>query len=362
MQKLTYALIGCGRISPNHMEAVTALKDKLTLTALCDLVPENIQKCHNRVRDTFDNIKEYTDYKAMICEVKPDLVAVATDSGLHEEIGLFCMEQGCHVIIEKPIALSMKGARALVAKAKEKGVVFSASHQNRFNKSIIAIREAVEAGRFGKLHHGNAVMRWIRDEGYYKQAPWRGTWAQDGGALMNQSIHNIDLLRWMMGDDIDEVMAYTDQFTHPYMEAEDFGLAIIKFSNGSYGTVEATVNVYPNSLEETLSIFGETGTVRAAGKSVNLLDVWRFEGEDEQAAKEKSSQEAKNVYGQGHTLLYADVVDAIQNNRPPLIDGEAGLRAVELVLAIYQSAKEHRPVSLPLGDFSTMDMAGSFKD
>ena len=362
MQKLTYALIGCGRISPNHMEAVMLLKDKLTLTALCDLLEESLEECLNRVCGTFDNVKTYTDYKAMICEVKPDFVAIATDSGRHEEIGLFCMEQGCHVLIEKPVALSMSGARALVAKSKEKGVVFAACHQNRFNKAIIAMREAMEAGRFGKLHHGSAVMRWSRDESYYKQAPWRGTWEQDGGALMNQSIHNIDLLRWMMGDDIDEVMAYTDRMAHPYIEAEDLGLAIIKFSNGSYGLVEGTVNVYPHSLEETLSIFGEKGTVRAAGNAVNLLDVWRFEGDNEQEAIENAFQKTKNVYGQGHTPLYSDVVDAILNNRPPLVDGEAGLRALELVLAIYQSAKEGRPVSLPLGDFSTMDMLDTFKD
>ena len=180
---------------------------------------------------------------------------------------------------------------------------------------------------------------------------------------MNQCIHNIDLLRWMMGDDIDEVMAYTDQLQHKYLEAEDIGLALVKFSNGSYGLIEGTTNVYPKNLEETLYLFGEKGTAKAAGTSDNTIEVWSFADglDNSDEVKATFSESPPNIYGFGHTPLYADVIDAIENHRAPLVDGEAGKRALELVLAIYKSAAEHRPVKLPLQKCSTMDFVGRFK-
>ena len=180
---------------------------------------------------------------------------------------------------------------------------------------------------------------------------------------MNQCIHNIDLLRWMMGDEVEEVMAFTDQLAHPYLEAEDLGLAIVKFKNGSYGLIEGTTNVYPRNLEETLYIFGEKGTVKAGGTSDNVIEAWNFadQQEDPQEVIRRYSENPPNVYGFGHTPLYADVVEAIQTGRKPYVDGEAGKRALELVLAIYQSAAEHRPVKLPLENCSTMDFVGQFE-
>ena len=179
---------------------------------------------------------------------------------------------------------------------------------------------------------------------------------------MNQCIHNIDLLRWMMGDEIDEVMAYTDQLQHNYLEAEDIGLALVKFSNGSYGLIEGTTNVYPNNLEETLYLFGEKGTAKAAGTSDNIIEEWKFDDglDDSNEVKALFSENPPNIYGFGHTPLYADVIDAIKNHHAPLVDGEAGKRALELVLAIYKSAAEHRPVKLPLEKCSTMDFVGRF--
>lgn len=179
---------------------------------------------------------------------------------------------------------------------------------------------------------------------------------------MNQCIHNIDLLRWMMGDDIDEVMAYTDQIEHTYLEAEDLGMALVKFKNGSYGLIEGTTNVYPKNLEETLYIFGQQGTAKAAGTSDNIIEEWNFADglDDPEYVKETYGENPPNVYGFGHTPLYADVIDAIKNKRAPYVDGEAGKRALELVLAIYKSAAEHRPVKLPLDDCSTMDFVGRF--
>ena len=361
--KLRYALIGCGRIAPNHLAAAYANPDKVQIAAVCDIVPERMEgvlACLPEKERAA--VRRYTDYRQLLAEVKPQLCAVATESGNHATISLDAIEAGSHMIIEKPIALSMGDGRALIEAAERKGVKLCACHQNRFNKSIGKIREAVEDRRFGKMLHGTVHVRWFRDEGYYKQAPWRGTWAQDGGTLMNQCIHSIDLLRWMMGDEVDEVMAYTDNLAHDCMEAEDLGLALLRFKSGAYGLIEGTANIYPQNLEETLYLFGRDGTVKAGGKSVNIIEEWSFrDGLDDPAAvMTEFAENPPNVYGFGHTPLYADVIDAIANNREPYIDGEAGLRALELVLAIYRSAAEGRPVKLPLGDCATTDFAGRF--
>lgn len=355
---MKYALIGCGRISPNHMEA--AKNNNLDFVAMCDIVPEVMHEKAERFG--LESVRQYTDYKKLLKDEKPELVAIATESGKHASIALDCIAAGCNVIIEKPIALSIEDADAIVKAGKEADVIICANHQNRFNKSVQYMRKALEAGRFGKLSHGAAHVRWNRGKSYYEQAPWRGTWAQDGGCLMNQCIHNIDLLRWMMGDEVDEVIAYTDQLEHSYLEAEDLGMALVKFKNGSYGLIEGTTNVYPRNLEETLYIFGEQGTAKAAGASDNIIEEWRFADglDDPEEVKRKFSENPPNIYGFGHTPLYADVIDAIEKHRAPLVDAEAGKRALELVLAIYKSAAEHRPVQLPLESCSTMDFVGRF--
>ena len=357
---MKYALIGCGRIAPNHLEA--AINNNLDIVGLCDILDEHIDVLLEKVGVEKNKYRRYTDYKEMLEKERPKLVAIATESGKHAQIALDCLYYGANVIIEKPIALSLKDADAIINKAKEKGLVVCANHQNRFNKSIQKIRSSIEAGDFGRLFYGTAHIRWNRGKDYYTQAPWRGTWAQDGGSLMNQCIHNIDLLRWMLGDDIVEVTAYTDNLNHDYIEAEDLGIALVKFKNGAYGIIEGTTDIYPKNLEETLYLFGEKGTVKAGGKSVNILEEWIFEGQEENAEKikEEYSEMPKNIYGFGHTPLYKNVIEAINNNTKPLVDAEAGRRALELVLAIYKSAKEGRPVKLPLEDTSTMDFVGRF--
>ena len=357
---MKYALIGCGRIAPNHLEA--AINNNLEIVGLCDVEDGNIDILLGKLEIEKDKYRRYTDYKEMLEKEKPELVAIATESGKHAQIALDCLDANCHIIVEKPIALSLEDADKIIEKSKEKNLVVCANHQNRFNKSIKKIREALDNGDFGKLLHGTAHIRWNRGEDYYTQASWRGTWAQDGGALMNQCIHNIDLLRWMMGDEIDEVCAYTDNLNHDYIEAEDLGMAILKFKNGSYGIIEGTTNIYPKNLEETLYLFGQNGTVKAGGKSVNIIEEWDFKDLKESAeeVKEKYSEQPKNIYGFGHTPLYENVIDAINNHTKPLVDAEAGKRALELVLAIYKSAKEGRPVKLPLDKFSTMDFVGRF--
>lgn len=356
---LRYALIGCGRISANHIAA--AKKNELEIVAICDLVPEKMEDKIVQF-NLSHTIHQYTNYQELLEKENPQLVAICTESGKHGQIALDCIEAGCNTIIEKPIALSLEEVDEIIKKSKEKNVKVSACHQNRFNKSIQKIREAIEGERFGKLLHGTAHIRWNRGESYYKQASWRGTWEQDGGALMNQCIHNIDLLRWMMGNEIDEVFGMTDNLEHPYIEAEDFGTALIKFSNGSYGIIEGTTNIYPKNLEETLYIFGEKGTVKAGGNSVNTIEEWQFADrlDNSDDIKAKVQENPPNVYGFGHTPLYADVIDAIQNDRDPYVTAEDGRRALELVLAIYKSAVEGKSIKLPLKKCSTLDFKGRF--
>ncbi len=352
--KHRYALIGCGRISPNHIAA--AIGNDLEITALCDTIPTKIEALI-KMFHLYDRTHSYTDYKEMLEKEKPELVAIATESGKHAEIALACIDAGCNLIIEKPIALSLYDADAIIRKAAIKGCKVCTCHQNRFNKSITKIRQAIEEGRFGRLFHGTANIRWNRDINYYKQAVWRGTWEMDGGALMNQCIHNIDLLRWMMGDDIEQVIAFTDNLNHGYIQTEDFGIALIQFKNGSYGIVEGTTNIYPKDLEETLSIFGERGTVKAAGKSVNIIEEWRFADTLDNAdqVKQEYHENAPNVYGYGHKPLYKDVIDSIENNREPYVNAEAGRRAIELILAIYKSAAYGVSVRLPLEQGSCLE-------
>ena len=357
---MKYALIGCGRIATNHIKAV--INNQLELVAVCDLCEEQMESLlekHSLEKDK--SIKRYTDYRQMIAENEIELIGIAAESGVHAKIALDCIEAGINLIIEKPIAMSIQDADMIIKKAEEKGVKVSACHQNRFNIAIQEMRKALEQGRFGKLSHGSIHVRWNRNEGYYTQAPWRGKWASDGGALMNQCIHGIDLLRWMMGDEVEEVYGATRQQFHDYLEAEDVGMAVVKFKNGAIGTIEGTTNVYPQNLEETLYLFGEKGTVKIGGKSTNNIDVWDFADETDNDSKNKGLEEVtSNVYGNGHTSLYADVIEAIKENRAPYVDAVAGRNALEMVLAIYKSQKEGRPVKLPLKEFASIDMAGEF--
>lgn len=353
---MKYALIGCGRIAVNHIKAV--VNNKLEMVAVCDVLPEAIDILFEKTK--YDRpVERYEDYKKMI-EDHPEieLVSIATDSGVHAEIALYCINKGINLIIEKPIAMNLSDADEIIKRSQEKGVKVSACHQNRFNKAVQEMRDAVEKGRFGRLSHGSIHVRWNRNRAYYEQAPWRGKWASDGGALMNQCIHGIDLLRWMMGDEVEEVYGATRQQFHDYLECEDIGMAVVKFKNGAIGTIEGTVNVYPKNLEETLYLFGETGTVKLGGTSCNNIDVWDFADGDE--GKAGLQEETSNVYGNGHTALFADVIDAIENDRKPYVDAVAGRNALEMVLSIYKSQLTGQPVKLPLKDFASVQLNGIF--
>lgn len=354
---MKYALIGCGRIAANHIRAV--INNELELVAVCDILPEAMENLLGKYGlENEKSIKKYTDYRKMIAENHLELVSIATESGVHAEIALYCIEHGINLIVEKPIAMSISDADEIIARSKEKGIKVSACHQNRFNLAVQAMKMALDKGRFGKISHGSIHVRWNRTKDYYDQATWRGKWASDGGALMNQCIHGIDLLRWIMGDEVDEVYGVTAQQFHDYLECEDIGMAVVKFRNGAIGTIEGTVNVYPQNLEETLYLFGENGTVKLGGTSANNIDVWEFadSGDDKQGLQEETS----NVYGNGHTSLFADVIDAIKNQREPYVDAVAGRNALEMVLAVYESAHTGIPVKFPLRNVASTDFNGRF--
>ena len=356
---MKFALIGCGRIAVNHIKAV--VNNNLDMVAVCDVDLTHVDILFEKTGYN-KPVERFECYKKML-EEHPEikLVAIATESGIHAEIALYCIDKGVNVIIEKPMAMSMADAEEIIRRSNEKKVKVSVCHQNRFNIAVQQMRQALEAGRFGKISHGSINVRWNRNRDYYDQAPWRGKWASDGGCLFNQCIHGIDLLRWMMGDEVEEIYGVTKQQYHHYLECEDIGMAVVKFKNGAVGTIEGTVNVYPKNLEETLYLFGETGTVKIGGKSTNNIDVWDFADESAEDQKNKGLQEqTSNVYGNGHTSLYADVIDAIENDRKPYIDAVAGRNAVEMILAIYQSAATGKPVKLPLKDVASTDFAGRF--
>lgn len=358
---MKYALIGCGRIAVNHVKA--ALNNDFSIVALCDVVDGKPQDLLSRAGcPELSGFSTYADYRQMLSDhPEIDLVAIATESGKHAAIALDCIDAGKHVIIEKPMAMNMADADEIIRRSNERGVVVSACHQNRFNVAVRKLREALDSGRFGRLSHGSIHVRWCRDRAYYDQAPWRGTWQEDGGCLMNQCIHGIDLLRWTMGDEIEEVFGATRQQFHDYLEAEDVGVAVVKFKNGAIGTIEGTTNVYPKNLEETLYVFGEDGTVKIGGTSTNNIDVWDFKDAAEGDEANKGLKEAtSNVYGNGHTALYADVARAIETGGKPYVDAVAGRNALEVVLAIYKSQQTGLPVKLPLEDFASTDMAGMF--
>jgi predicted dehydrogenase len=361
----TVALIGCGRISFKHIEAFVTNADMLKLTAVCDPVISRSREKETEYKKSFPDsaVDVYTDYREMLAKQKPDIVTIAAESGKHPEIAITCLEAGCHVICEKPMALSTQDADAMIAAAKKNNRKLAVCFQNRFNAPVQKLQAALGAGRFGKILHGMVQIRWNRNDAYYAEAPWRGTWEQDGGTLMNQCTHGIDLLQWVMGEDAVRVQAQTRRFLRP-IEAEDFGAAIVEFKSGALGIIEGTADVFPANLNETLSVFGEKGSVVIGGLAVNKLETWRFAdaglvGDTEEKVLNPNEKDPPTVYGFGHAALFKDFVDAIKQDREPLVSGEKGKKALEIILAIYKSQKTGLPVDLPC-DFSTLEMQGYF--
>lgn len=352
---LNFALIGCGRIgSSKHVEALLKNSDFIRVKGFCDIVEDRAKKCAEMISNELGYTPHvYTDYKKMLQELDLDFVAIATESGYHYEIAMEVLNNNINVLVEKPMALSTEHINNMINKAKEKNLKLGVCFQNRFNPPIVELRKKIDIGAFGRINYGVANIRWNRDKNYYEQARWRGTWKLDGGTLMNQCTHNIDLLQWMLGGDIEEIYGVIRNFQHPYIEAEDFGGSIIKFKSGVIGIIEGTSTIYPRNLEETLSIFGEQGTVIIGGLAVNRIQVWKFPNENSHPFMDLPDPDT--VYGYGHVPLYRDFCEAIVNDRDPKIPGEEGRKAVEIVLAIYKSALENKPVKYPF-EFSAEDM------
>lgn len=336
MKKLKFAIIGCGRISYKHVEALINNVKEAELVAVCDIAEERAIERKKQYEEAINNsnIKVYTNYIKMLENEEIDAISICTESGFHARHSIDCLNRGKHVLVEKPMAMSIKDADEMIKIARDNNLKLGVCHQNRFNPSIQKLRRAIEEGRFGKLINGTARILWTRDDNYYKQAPWRGTKELDGGTLMNQCIHNIDLLQWMMGSEVERVHCERGTFLRN-IEMEDFGAILIRFKNGTIGIVEGSACVYPKNLEETLSIFGEKGTVVIGGLAVNEIKTWIF-ADERDYDKEDTNTEVDNVYGKGHIPLYKDFIDAINNNKEPLISGEEGKKAVDIVLRAYE--------------------------
>lgn len=331
MSKLKFAILGCGRISTKHVESIINNKDEAELVAVYDIIEELAIDKKNQYESSIEgsNVKVYTDYKEFLNDEDIDVVTIATISGYHAEQAIDCLNHNKHILIEKPMALSLEDADKIIKLGKEKNKKVCVSHQNRFSPAVQKLRRAIDEGRFGKLIHGTARTLWTRDDNYYAQASWRGTKELDGGTLMNQCIHNIDLLQWMMGGEVERLSSETDTFIRK-IETEDFGALLIRFKNGTVGIVEGSVCVYPKNLEESLSIFGEKGTVVISG---NEIKTWKFEDERDYDYVEL---DGSNL---GHTPLYEDLIEAIRENREPLVNGEEGRKAIELILRTYEERK-----------------------
>lgn len=339
MQKLKCAIIGCGRISYKHIEAIIHNDEETELVALCDVLEDRAVARREQYKEKFPKaeVKIYTDYNEMMEKESIDYIAIATESGYHGKIAIECLKNDINIIIEKPMAMSLEEIDAINELADKKGLKVAVSHQNRFNPPIQKLRKAIDEGKFGKLINGTARILWTRDQHYYDLAPWRGTKALDGGTLMNQCIHNIDLLLWMMGSEVVSVKSERGTFLRD-IEMEDFGAILIRFANGSIGIIEGSACVYPKNLEETLSIFGETGTAVIGGLAVNEIKTWNFADETE-TVNGSSSSEIENVYGDGHTPFYKDFIDSINNNRQPLVNGHEARKSVEVILKTYEETK-----------------------
>ncbi len=354
---MKYALIGCGRISKKHIEA--ALYNDLEIVAICDTDHAQTVEVCNKYPFKFIP-KQYDDHIKMLDE-NPDieLVAIATPSGTHAPIAIDCINRHKHVVIEKPIALSMEDADRIIELSKEKNVCVTVCFQNRFNGALQQAKKAMLYHRLGTISHGSICVRWNRNDIYYKQALWRGSWEQDGGCLMNQCIHGIDSLLWIMNEKVESVYGRIANKVHGSIECEDVGMAVIKFANGIIATIEGTVNVYPKNLESKLSVFGEKGTIQIGGNNLNKVELWKFEKENNDDKAISDIFEASiNEYGNGHAMLYSDVIEAICNKTNPYISAEEGKNAIEVILAIYESCKTNSVIQLPLNNVKTLDFVG----
>ncbi|RYD68448.1 MAG: Gfo/Idh/MocA family oxidoreductase [Sphingomonadales bacterium] len=339
---LRFCIVGCGRIAKRHSELLgEGVIKGATLSGVCDLVVEKAERIGRQF-----GVPHFADMHAMMAELKPDIVVILTESGNHARHTLELAPYGAHIVVEKPMALTLEDADAMIEACDKAGVKLFVVKQNRFNVPVVKLREALDEGRFGKLVMGTVRVRWCRPQSYYDQDSWRGTWALDGGILTNQASHHVDLLEWMMGDVVKVSAMSATRLVD--MEAEDTAAVILTFANGALGVIEATGGTRPKDLEGSISILGEGGSVVIGGFAVNRLETWQFADEqpEDQSVVQNYSVNPPNVYGFGHQAYYEHVVDVINNGGPQLVDGIQGRRSLELISAIYESIETGRAVNL----------------
>jgi len=335
------ALSGCGRISKNHFDAIARI-DGLELVAVCDADPVRAATAGAEQKVT-----HFTSYEKMLAETRADVVTIATPSGLHPAQGILAARADKHVVMEKPMAISLTGADQLVQACDKAGVHLFVVKQNRLNPPVQLLKRAVDRGRFGRIYLASCTVHWARPQEYYDQAPWRGTWEFDGGAFMNQASHYVDLIQWLMGP-VESVMAKTATLARR-IETEDSGIAILKFRSGALGTIEVTMLAYPRNLEGSITLLGEKGSAKIGGTAVNKIEHWEFaEHDDDDKLVELADTNPPNVYGLGHEGYYRNVLSVLRGEAKPDTDGRAGRKSLELILGIYESAKTGREVPLPL--------------
>lgn len=341
-ETLNFAFIGCGRIAPKHFDALSGPVPNARVVACCD-----IDRAKAKASGEKHKIPWYGSYQEMLDKhPEIDVVNILTPSGDHARHAVDVAGYKKHVVVEKPMALTLEDAESMIRACNSAGVRLFVVKQNRYNLPVMKLREAVTAGRFGKLVMGTVRVRWCRTQAYYDQDKWRGTWAQDGGVITNQASHHIDLLTWMMGD-VESVFAYTSTRL-VNIEADDTAVAVLKFSNGALGVIEATTATRPKDLEGSLSILGEKGSVVIGGFAVNQMKTWNFSeptSEDE-AVVAQFGENPPNVYGFGHNRYLSEVADAIRGAKPFSVDGLEGLKSLTLINAMYESMETGREVRL----------------
>jgi UDP-N-acetyl-2-amino-2-deoxyglucuronate dehydrogenase len=347
-ETLGFALVGCGRIAQRYSDIfANSQLANARLVAVSDAKAERADKLAAR-----HSIPAYTDFCKMMeeCSSEIDVVCVLTESGKHAEHVIELAGYGKHIVVEKPMALTLEDADRMIAACDRAGIKLFIVKQNRYNLPVRKLREALESGRFGKIVMGTTRVRWCRRQSYYDQDPWRGTWAEDGGVFANQASHHVDLVQWCLGQPV-TVYATGRTALAKNIEVEDTGVAVVTFASGAIGVIEATTATRPVDLEGSLSILGENGTVVIGGFAANKLTDWKFEtpqpGDDEVFAK--FSENPPSVYGFGHIAYLQHVVDAVMNGAPSLVDGLEGRRSLELVIAIYESMATGEIIKLGYG-------------
>jgi predicted dehydrogenase len=336
---MNFAIIGCGRIAPRHGQSLQQLPEA-RLVAACDLIES---RAKNFAKEYGGDT--YTDYRAVLERPDVDVVSICVPSGLHCAIGLEVAKAGKHVLVEKPIALNLEDADALIAACEEAGVILGVVLQNRFNPPMQEVRRVFDQGELGRILVGNATVRWYRPQEYYMDE-WHGTWAMDGGVLLNQAIHHVDALQWIMGD-VQSVFAHMDTLAHQ-IETPDVAVAVLKFKSGALGTIEASTVTYPQNIEGSVAFFGERGSVKIGGTALNRKVFWKVDGilELEREILAREAIDPPSVYGYSHYAQIAEMIAAIQDNRQPMTSGYEARKSLRTVLAIHASAKSGEEVFL----------------